>query len=161
MKTTTVPAQVTTVEDTIVGSISFTQLLLGLMSVFMVATIYILLPAHMKFTLYKVPLIALSFLSCGILAIRFKGKLILEWLMLVMKFNSRPAIYLHNKNDIYLRSVIVEKKVSTKQAPSLAKKKVTVPSISISRLVELEQLLRKGNFAFRFDKKGALSVVTE
>jgi len=48
MKTTTVPAQVTTVEDRLAGNLSLTQLLLLVCPVFVSCLIYVVFPPFIK-----------------------------------------------------------------------------------------------------------------
>ena len=50
-------------------------------------------------------LIGLSILVCGILAIRVKGRVILNWLAVFIKFKLRPSFFVFNKNDCYLREI--------------------------------------------------------
>ena len=72
MKSTIVPAQVTTTEDKIVGSISVTQLILLVIPVFVGGMSYALMPPSLKFSLYKVFLVFILFIVFGIMAIRIK-----------------------------------------------------------------------------------------
>jgi len=53
MKVTVVPAQVTTVEDRIVGSLGFSQLVLIVTPVFIAAALFAVLPPAMGSAVYK------------------------------------------------------------------------------------------------------------
>ena len=53
MRTTVVPAQVTTVEDRIIGKLGFSQIVLLMIPVFLSAGIFTLLPSAMNGALYK------------------------------------------------------------------------------------------------------------
>lgn len=103
MKTTVVPAQVTTVEDRIIGKLGFSQIVLLMVPVFLRAGVFTLLPPVMNGALYKYVLMALSLIVCGILSIRVKGKIIALWLVTVLRYNLRPKYYLFNKNTTAFR----------------------------------------------------------
>lgn len=103
MKTTVVPAQVTTVEDRIIGKLGFSQIVLLMVPVFLSAGVFTLLPPVMNGALYKYVLMALSLIVCGILSIHVKGKIIALWLVTVLRYNLRPKYYLFDKNTTAFR----------------------------------------------------------
>lgn len=71
MKVTVVPAQVTTVEDHVAGSLGFSQLILFAIPVFGGALLYAILPPSMEYCLYKIIVIAfLAVLSCIMAGVR-------------------------------------------------------------------------------------------
>ena len=98
MKMTVVPAQVTTVEDRIIGNLGFSQILLLIIPVFASAFIFGLFPPFMGGALYKYIIMASVALLLCILAIRVKGKIVANWIITVSKYNLRPKYYLYNKN---------------------------------------------------------------
>ena len=104
MKTTVVPAQVTTVEDRIIGKLGFSQIVLLMIPVFLSTGIFTLLPPVMNGALHKYVLMALSLITCGILSIRVKGKIIALWLVTVLRYNLRPKYYLFDKNTTAFRN---------------------------------------------------------
>lgn len=106
MKTTIVPAQVTTVEDKIAGSLSFTQLLLMTFPVFLNAALFAFLPPFFNISGLKLVIGGLILLTCLILAIRVRDKLILTWIVVVGRYNLRPRHHLYDKNDPYIRTPI-------------------------------------------------------
>ncbi len=55
MRTTIIPAQITTVEDKIIGNITMQQMMILLVSIFFGVLIFVLFPPTMKIALYKVP----------------------------------------------------------------------------------------------------------
>ncbi len=107
MKTTVVPAQVTTVEDKIAGNLSFSQLLLMTIPVFVSGALFALFPPMMNVTLFKILVCTVLAIICLTLAIRIKGKLIAQWLGIMMRYNARPRFYVFNKNEVYLRQPLV------------------------------------------------------
>jgi len=92
VKQTIVPAQVTTVEDKIVGSVSFKQLLLFVTPVFMGVLTYAFIPPFMSFGLIKIFLWSLLSIVCFTLAIRVKQQLIIDWLVIIGRFRRRPRV---------------------------------------------------------------------
>ena len=166
MRTTTVPAQITTVEDKIAGELNIMQLLLLVTPVFGSAAIYVGLPPFFASAPYKIVVIVCLFVVFGTLAIRIKGKIVLAWLMILARYSARPRYYLFNKNDTYMRDIpksevqqeVVEKTEAKKAEPA------PQPRLSTADLVQIEQLITnpEANLHFRTDKKGALSVhITE
>ncbi|MES2971463.1 MAG: PrgI family protein [Patescibacteria group bacterium] len=103
MKTTVVPAQVTTVEDKIAGNLSFTQLLLLVTPVFLDGAVFVILPPVFNYSLLKLVISIGIALACMTLAIRIKGKILLAWIAIIARYRLRPKYYLFNKNNLYLR----------------------------------------------------------
>ncbi len=158
MRTTIIPAQITTVEDKIAGSLNMTQILILMFPVLWTAIIYILFAPIMKLVAYKLGLIGIVTLICLVLVIRIKDKVVAEWLGVVLRYHFRPRFWLYNKNDASNRiidipeipDIAVIKRKSTKKATNDQK-----TEINISDLVRLEQLIDSGKVAVRyqFEKK--------
>lgn len=162
MKTTVVPAQVTTVEDKIAGSLNFTQLLLMTTPVFLSGAIFAFIPPFLRLRSYKVVFCVLLALTCLTLAIRIKGKILLLWVSIVGRYNIRPRYYLYNKNDSYLRNNTYTK---PEEMPYENQAKVESPALPISdvpftELVRLENAVAdpRAKFHFQTTKKGGLRV---
>jgi hypothetical protein len=158
MRTTIIPAQITTIEDKIAGSLNMTQILILMFPVIWTAIIYILFAPTMKLVVYKLGLIGIITLICLVLVIRIKDKIVAEWLGVVLRYHFRPRFWLYNKNDTSNRiidipeipDIAVIKRKSTKKATDDQK-----TEINISDLVRLEQLIDSGKVAVRyqFEKK--------
>lgn len=166
MRTTTVPAQITTVEDKIIGELNMTQLMLLVTPIFAGAGIFVLLPPFFNYATYKVVVIVCIAAVFAALAIRIKGRILLQWLLILVRYNVRPRYYLYNKNDTHMRDVpkpeVPEELV--KKAEPKKTHKVALPRLSTAELVQVEQLLTnpQANLRFTTDKKGGLRVhVTE
>ncbi len=103
MKSTIVPAQITTVEDKIAGNLSFTQMMLLVAPVILTGILFILLPpfVHVNFT--KLLLGGCLFTIGAALALRIKGELVLHRLITKVSYNLRPKYFVYEKNDRYLR----------------------------------------------------------
>jgi len=156
MRTTIIPAQITTVEDKIAGSLNMTQILILMFPVLWTALIYILFAPAMKLVPYKLGLIGVVIMICLILVIRIKDKIVAEWLGVVLRYQFRPKYWLYNKNDIANRiidipdipDIAISKRKTTKKASSDQK-----TEINISDLVRLEQLIDSGKIAVRYQMK--------
>ena len=167
MKTTTVPAQVTTVEDRLAGNLSLSQLLLLVCPVFVSCAIYVVFPPFLKISIVKVTMSVSLFIFFGIMAIRIKGKIVFQWLVLVLRYRNRPRYYLYNKNDSIFRQQVVDSAKSTKpvQSPEIKKPNI-LPLIDLAtpEIARLETAIAdpRSNFNFRQNRKGVLSVhITE
>jgi len=163
MKTTPIPAQITTVEDKIAGNLSMVQLILFLAPLFISVFAFAVLPERMYFNLYKVILMLLSLIIFLILAIRIKERIILTWLILLVSYHLRPHIFVFNKNDNYLRdgkpskSNEVENPSTIKQTKEKNKK---VNSLSVLNLIQLENLISAKNtrMVIKFSRKRRLAL---
>ncbi len=162
MKTTIVPAQITTVEDKVAGNISFTQLLLMVVPVFFGGAVFTFIPPFMSITAGKgitVTLIATIFLG---LAIRIRGRLIIEWIIIRMRYNRRPRYVVFQKNNDYLRTEISSVAPTEEDAtlPDSKENNFKLREVDVSSLVHYEKLLSDPNTDIHFEttKKGALRV---
>ncbi len=166
MKTTVVPAQVTTVEDKIAGSLGVSQLMLLTVPIFGGSALFVVLPPFFNYAIYKVVLVACLAFIAGVLAIRIKGKILLQWLIVMVRYNTRPRYYVLNKNHPHLRNM--DTKPEAKKVAEEAKPKKTVrqklPQLSTADLVQVQDLITNpsANLHFKTDKKGRLNVyITE
>ena len=158
MRTTIIPAQITTVEDKIAGSLNMTQILILVSSVLWTALIYIFLVPTMKLVPYKVGLILGVIFICIGLIIRIKEKIVAEWLRILILYRMRPKYYLFNKKDKTFRKYLeTELDLEDKTAKHMAHKPAHVKTedISLPDLVKLDHLIitRKVAFRYQFDKK--------
>lgn len=100
MRSTLVPAQITTLEDRITANLSMRQILIFIIVIFSNLILFCLLPPFLKLDPIKIALglfISIQFLS---LAIRVKGHLVLDHLLLIARYRYRPRIYLHTIKPI-------------------------------------------------------------
>ncbi len=164
MRTTIVPAQITTVEDKIAGNLTMTQIFLLLLPIFFGSVIYLMFPPLLHFSLYKLPIMLSIVLICGTLAIRIKGKVIAQWIVILMRYNNRPRYFIANKNDDYFRDISYESQTQTQEVKNLVVnqniEKKSEFSLTIPDMFKIEQYIRnpKSNMIFKFAKKGKLYV---
>ncbi|MEK7376029.1 MAG: PrgI family protein [Candidatus Margulisiibacteriota bacterium] len=161
MKTVIVPAQITTVEDKIAGNLNLTQMLLLLTPVFSGSAIYIVLPPSLEYALYKlICILVIAAVSCGC-AIRFKEKMIVQWIGILLRYGNRPRYYLYNKNDLANRK---EAESMYKKAVQLQPQKHTVKE-TVRQLSFTERIKKdlpghnqKANVSFKPARKGGMYV---
>jgi hypothetical protein len=163
MKTTIVPAQVTTVEDKVAGNLSFTQLLLLITPLFLGGGIFVLLPPVFGFNYLKLLICSILAVICMTLAVRIKGKILLQWIVVLARYNSRPRLYLFNKNDSYLRQLSEKLEITEANQADGKYEVVAEPVIellSVHQLVQAEEAISDPNRKFHLKSvKGGLRVV--
>ena len=167
MRTTVIPAQITTVEDKIAGSLNLTQIIILMIPVIWTTVVFSILPPRLHFTWYKFPIILIVLFTCLILSLRIRGNVVLNWLVVLLRYNTRAKYYLFNKNDSYLRDIVLpeSKRETTKLTRRAQAKKEAQrlsPSIAIAELIKAEKLLKNGKYSIIFrQKKGGLNVAFE
>jgi len=161
MKTATVPAQITTVEDKIAGNLTLQQVGLLASPVFIDFALYAALPTMLKLNAYKLALMAIVTLIADLLAIRVRSKILLTWVVTMLKYNARPRYYVFDKNSTHFRheeSLTVEAtKVQTDTDIKRAVKSDEA-RLSVEDTFKLEHILThpSANLSFATSKKGIL-----
>jgi hypothetical protein len=161
MRTTIIPAQITSVEDKIAGNLSFTQVLLLLSSLFSTTFIYFFFPERMHFTTYKIPLIFIDVLVFLLLSVRIREKIILQWLSIISTYFIRPKFYIFDKNSNYLRELPTLNLSDKKETTEKQKLKTElVKDDHQNDLFAMDQIFKNPNRNIRlaFKKKGAVHV---
>ena len=168
MRTRVIPAQITTVEDKIVGSLNLMQIMMLMAPVFFMTLIYAVFPPSMSFVAYKLTLSAIFFVVCTTLSLRIKGKIVIHWLSILIRYNLRAKYYIYNKNELYLRTLYLptkNKAQATKKrlVKAKTKTKVRLTTYRIKNLVSLENMIGNDEVDFRYKigKKGGLNVAFE
>ncbi|MEI6040149.1 MAG: PrgI family protein [Candidatus Berkelbacteria bacterium] len=163
MRTTVVPAQITTVEDRIAGNLTFVQIVLMIIPLLTSTALYVLLPTKMHFNPTKGILIGLQFLFFDGLAIRFRGKILAEWLVIYLRYKARPRRYIFTKNDLSCRNGYLG--LNEKSEPTIEEKeeiKEVKPNdiLDTSEKIKVEQLLKDPllTLSFKIAKKGGIDV---
>lgn len=153
MRTTIIPAQITTVEDKIAGSLNMTQILLLMAPVVWTALVYTVFFPTMKLAPYKLALILVVTALCLVLALRIKDKIVAAWLGVLLHYRLRPKYYLFNKNDLASRTFdIPELPTEHGAVKKYAKTSVHAKAsdMALSDLVKLEHLIGSGKIAVRY-----------
>jgi hypothetical protein len=158
MKRSIVPAQITTVEDKVLGNLSPIQA--GLISVPLVIGVlfYVVLPKHFHFETYKLALLLGLELIGATLSIRINDQMLAFWLAMRLQYNLRPRFYIYDKNDTYLRNIPTETEATPAKAPKsqASTKQVELPKIPVSAVVRMEEIMADAsvNLRFKTDKNG-------
>lgn len=162
MKVTVVPAQVTTVEDRIIGNLGFSQMILLILPVFIGAGIFTILPPVMEPNTYKFIIMGILATVCCILAIRIKGMILAVWFITILRYNLRPKYYLFDKNTTVYREQYDSSQKYTKPAASAppVKKNVSMPKLDLRDAVRVYATIDDPAAKLRFEttKKGGLYV---
>jgi hypothetical protein len=166
VKTSIVPAQITTVEDKVAGNLSLSQLLLLSAPVFAGSAIYIVLPPALSMPLYKTLVAGILAFGFGLLAIRIKGRILLLWVITVGRYCLRPRYFVFDKNSTHLRPQPKRAELSPEHQTDDAEEPEVFmpPQLSTREAVLLERILTdpKARLHFKTDRKGGLSVrITE
>lgn len=164
MKTTVVPAQITTVEDKIAGNLNLTQIVLLVFGLIIGAAIYAGFPPKMHFGDIKVILIVIICLCFGVLSLRFNGKIVADWLIVYLRFKARPRKYIFTKNDLSHRDIIrKEGAVLMPKRQSVELKTEQRASVPLREQIKIDQLFDKNliSLSFKPSKKGGLDVQFE
>lgn len=166
MKVTVVPAQVTTVEDRIAGNLGFSQLLLLAAPVFGSGVLFMLIPPVMHSSSFKITLITILTAIFWTLSIRIKGKILLLWIIVILRYNLRPSTYVYDKNSPIGREQYKEYLVKEAKSQSEKKKVHRKPSekLGIADAVRVLDVINNPAAKVHFEtgKKGKLYVrITE
>lgn len=163
MRTTIVPAQVTTVEDRIAGRLGLSQLLLIISPIFGGSAIFVILPPFFNYATYKVVLIVCIASLSALLAIRIKGKILLFWAITMLRYNMRPRYYLFNKNSDHTRDILTQA-VDDEDPTDEPARQAAVPTrkihLTTAERVQIENLIANptANVHFTTNKKGEVRV---
>lgn len=160
MRSTAVPAQVTTVEDRIMGNLGFSQLVLCVVPIFVGAGLFVMLPPVMHGTMYKYLAIGVITLTSGILAIRIRGKIVLFWLVTILRYNLRPRHYVFQKSADYREDYTIRKTNADEEASTVNTKVPSLPKLAFHDAAQVLETINKpgSNLRFEMTKKGALYV---
>lgn len=172
MRATTIPAQITTVEDKIAGNLNVTQVVLLGVPIVFTAIAYTVFPPTFHFAWYKLPLTLIVTLICVTLSLRIRGKVLVNWLFVVMKYNLRPRYYVFNRNDEYLREMflpIAEVKPKKAILPAFFRREKKIPNGIPAKNFDIKDLMRLKDFinhpdytfAFKVNEKGGINVALE
>jgi hypothetical protein len=164
MKVTVVPAQVTTVEDRIAGNLGLNQLMLLVAPVFGSSALYVILPPIFHYAVYKLVVIAFLFSVCALLAIRIKGKILLFWLVTLLRYSLRPRFYVFNKQTLHVREEYQAKRVEPEAETTTQPERIRrALSLSTAEIVKVQNFMENPAANLHFEtKKGNLYVrITE
>jgi len=157
MKSTVVPAQITTVEDKIAGSLNFIQIILLVFSLIIGTAFYGLIPPKLHLTSLKIVLMIAEFAVFGLLALRYKGRILADWLVIYLRYKARPRIYIFTKNDAQSREQFADAKITRKEKTPLAA--ITKRKTKKNKLINRPIIASSGSVvSIKPSKKGGFDV---
>ena len=161
MKTTVVPAQITSVEDRIAGNFTFAQIFLMIVALIIGTVFYVVIPPKMHLGSFKLFLILFEFFIFIGLSIRINGKIVAEWLAVYSRYSKRPRRYVFTKNDEAGReqTVISRKQAIAAEEPK-KKTRTLPPVIPVGEEARINELLTNPSLTLSFElaKKGGIDV---
>ncbi len=158
MRTTVIPAQVTTVEDKIAGNLNLTQIMLLLAPVLINTGIYVILPEAMHFSIFKIILISIIFIVFILLSLRIKDRVLLNWVAILAAYFLRPHLYVFNKNSSYLRDIPVESKQKKSRKIEILKKVQTEKEEPNKQQIDYAGVSRNTDITIRFGSKKVVAI---
>jgi hypothetical protein len=160
MRTSIIPAQITTVEDKIAGNLNMTQIGILMVPVFLGTAIYCFFPPFMHFAIYKVVVVAFIVIVALLLALRIKGKVVANWLGVLFTYNQRARYYIFNKNDVYQRELYLPTVKKVSQKAVLQKEAKATTEIVSKDLLKLKRYIKNPKYALSLKpkKKGGFYV---
>ena len=100
MRISIVPAEMTSIQDKIIGDLNMNQVILLSTPLIFTILVYLFIPPFSKLSLLKMILCSISIISLAILSIKIDGKILLEHLKILISFFNRPRIYLNTISEI-------------------------------------------------------------
>lgn len=161
MKTTVVPAQITSVEDRVAGNFTFAQILLLIAALLLGTVLYVFVAPRLHLSALKLSLIGCQFGLFGGLALRYQGKILAQWLVVYLRFYLRPRLYVFTKKDLINRDIElpVVKKAKPAGQPQVRANQAATP-VSLLDQVVLDRLVDNPSLSVSFElsKKGGIDV---
>ncbi|HLZ14969.1 MAG TPA: hypothetical protein VKQ34_03165, partial [Candidatus Saccharimonadales bacterium] len=142
------------------------QIVLLALPVLAAGIIFTILPPALHVAMYKLTFLLPFTVLCAALAIRIKGKIVLFWIIVRVRYNLRPQYYVFNKNSPVNRELYDGVKLAElprdepeKVAPQRQRSTLTTAEM-IRTFAAIDNPAAK--LAFTTDKKGKLYVrITE
>ena len=157
-----VPTQITTVEDKLVGGFTMRQFMLLAVPMALFILLLVLLPPRADIVAYKVVISCVVAFIVMPLAIKVKGKLLLDWLVVFMRYMARPRYYVYDKNTSYLRAMPKEPKKAKAEEKQTTESRdlFAAKMLPAKERLRLRSLIDQGmSVSVEVDKKGELHVI--
>ncbi len=162
MKTSIVPAQITSIEDTITAKLSLTQIILLVLPVFIASIVFAGLPPVMHVKVYKLVITLLVSIPIALLAVRFRGQLLLHWLGVLTSYYIRPRRYVatidppctDGQND-------AETTITEVEPTPILIEQHPMADLTVSDYLVLENYLSNKRVTYFTDNKGQLNAHIE
>ncbi len=164
MKTAIVPAQITSVEDTLAGSLTLTQLVLMIIPVFLAAAVLTLLPPFFGIAVYKLIVLVLLGLPFLFLSLRLNGQVMFYALKSLVVFRLRPRLYLATVDQTLCPVCAALDQANDVESSMLAaqpqSRDIILP-LNSSERQQLDASLSGRHVAYFSDKNGGIYAIIE
>ena len=100
MRVSIVPAEMTSIQDKIIGDLNMNQVILLSTPLIFTILVYLFIPPFSKLSLLKITVCSISIISLGILSIKIDEKILLDHLKIFISFFNRPRIYLNTISEM-------------------------------------------------------------
>lgn len=110
MRTTIIPAQITSVEDKITSFLNLKQIVILVFNLIFVMIIFLIIPPFIKFSIIKMIFTFLLSIIIAPLSFKYRGVLLLDYLKLILDFKLRPKVYVLIRDDQVDEEINFEKK---------------------------------------------------
>ena len=100
MKIELIPAEVTSLEDTIVGKLTIAQLILICLPLFLGLLVFLALPPLASLAWYKLVAVAPVAVFCGLGALRVADQLLLQASLKRLAYQRRTKVYLKHPSRL-------------------------------------------------------------
>ena len=163
MKSTIVPAEITTIEDSITAKLNLTQVILLIIPIFLMAIIFAFIPPLMKLSLLKIVMSILVSVVISSLALRIGSRIVLNWLTLFLRYYLTPRVYLLSSPSLEYCHCFKITPNSLANKPevkeSLNTNLVLGPKLTIQEISNLNLVLNSAQTKYFSDKQGNLNVI--
>ncbi len=142
MRSTIVPAQITSVEDKITSFLNLKQIVILIINLVLIMIQFLVIPPFVKFSLLKVLFSLILSVLIIPLTFKFQEIILLDHLILIVSYKLRPKIYVLIKDDDFL----------------IDREPIKFSSISQNVIAGNSQLFKNLNFSYSYGKKGEVYV---
>jgi hypothetical protein len=156
MRITTIPAQITTVEDRLTANLSMTQFFILIISCLLGLIIFLLIPPWLKISYLKL-IILLPFFLISTLAIRIKDQLLITTLKIMIDYQLRAHIYVLDKT-ILDKPIKIQAKIGQDHSPTEHVFKLEKTFQFKPANLNLNRYRHNQRVIFKVNKQGGLDV---
>lgn len=162
MKSTIIPAQVTSIEDMITAKLSLTQIVLLVIPVFITALDFTVLPPVLHIRIYKIIVTLVLAIPIMSLALRIRGQILLRWLVVLFAYQIRPHRYFLTTMNLCSCSLNepLNENYDTKKTPT-TDYVVNLKDLKPAESLVVSNFLIDKQIYYLADSKGRLDAVIE
>ncbi len=157
MKTTRIPAQITTIEDTVAGKLTLRQLILLIIPIILSMMMYIFIPKYFNFSTPKIIISSFLIIISSVASINTKNRLIIDWIVILIKYIFRPKYFVYERSSITFKDKLKMNLINNKNHENI-KNKIEEKTISTIFSYGKISLNPKFSISFKPVKKGGIKV---